>query len=276
MKSFWFKFFLCFAFFFTPLIFSFAESSTGFLDGTLWYSKDKFTEGDTIEIHTALWNAESSTLSAKVEFLDGSTILGTRSVSIAPSKLADVFITWKVTAGDHAIKARIKDAKLATGDSSVLDLNLQEESLPKLFVPKKVAKPALNTASTDEVADSIKQTVNENLPVQISEPVTESITKLDTFRTDTSAKLAQALDNTKEKIKKLESESQTKDTKVVKKGEEVKKTPALPRVDKPIAYVEKFFLAVLLFLFKTSVVFYLLCGVIVFLVLRFIYRKIRR
>lgn len=268
--------------FLSPIFFVHAESNSGFLDNTIWYSKDNFVEGDTIEIHTAVWNGEQSNLEGKVDFMDLNTIIGTRTINVAPHTLADVFITWKVTAGDHTIKTVIRDTNLkANGKITPIKFTDTEQSLPKISISKKIVNP-----EKGDLADSVSEKVKENLPTQIAEPVTEGINSLDDFRAGTNTSIDSLLDNLNKRLVELNkpAESESKDTvntsKNNTKNSENKKSDSEPKplsgTEKPIAYVELFLLSVASFIFKNSIVFYLLCTFLLFVVLRFIYRKIRR
>jgi hypothetical protein len=39
--------------------------NSGFIPGQIWYSKAALVDGDTINIHTAIWNGEKDSISAK-------------------------------------------------------------------------------------------------------------------------------------------------------------------------------------------------------------------
>lgn len=263
----------------------FAESNSGFLNDSIWYSENDFEEGDTIQIHTAIWNSEDSKLDGNIEFLDGTTILGTRSFSIPPNTLQDIHINWKVTAGDHAIRTRIKDAFI-TSNGLIKDFVFEdkEQELPKITISKKVEHPLV----TDDFAKSVSDKINDNLPSNIAEPVSTGIKSLDIFRINTSESIQSSLEKASKKIeelKKEESQASTQSTTTdnskpsssqvdSQSNNTVTKKP-LAGTEKPIAYVELFLLTVVAFIFSHSVLFYALCVVILFVIIRFIYRKIR-
>lgn len=270
-----FQIFLFLLFLLTPFLYTYAENNSGLLDNTIWYSKDNFVEGDTVEIHTAVWNGEVSTLEAKVDFMDASTIIGTRSISVAPHTLADVFISWKVTAGDHTIKTIIRDTNLkVNGKSTPIKFTYTEQSLSKISISKKISK---ELDAGNNLADNVSEKVKENLPTQIAEPVARSITSVDDFRANTATTVSTMLASINQKIEELNNQEKAPaepNTKDPKKAETVQKP--LSGTEKPIAYVELFLLTIVSFIFKNSIVFYLLCAFILFIILRFIYRKIRR
>ncbi len=269
------------------------DSNSGLIDTSIWYAPSTFTEGDTIEIHTAVWNGEDYAINAKVEFLDVNTILGSRDITVAKGTLSDVYVSWKVTAGDHKISARIASASSSVnGSKSVVSIVNKEESAKDFFVPKKLV---VKKDGTTEVIPTVTSKVNEVLPPSVAAPINKTANSIDSFRQDVSSSLSGLKDETNTKIESFNktkpvtenTESNTKtvtkntnnkiDTKAkeVNNTTEVKSDP-MPGIDKPIAYVELFLLTIALFIFKNSIVFYILLAVITFLILRFIYRKIRR
>jgi hypothetical protein len=91
----------------TVPVYAVTLDNSGFIPGQIWYSKAELVEGDTVNIHTAIWNGEKNPLSAKVEFYDKNVILGSRDVVLSPLELKDISVAWKITAGDHVISAKI-------------------------------------------------------------------------------------------------------------------------------------------------------------------------
>lgn len=282
MRKILFSIFLFSIFLLTPSSYIFAESNSGFLSDSIWYSEKDFQEGDTIEIHTAIWNSENVKLEGSVEFLDGTTILGTRSFSIEPNTLENIHISWKVTAGDHAISTRIKDA-FTTSNGLIKNFTFadKEQSLPKITISKKIDHPLV----TDDFAKSVSEKINDTLPSNIAEPVSTGLTSLDTLRANTNDSIQVLLEKANKKIEVLnqeevnsESKESTKQSDQTQSGSttkgDVAKKP-LSGTEKPIAYVELFLLSVASFIFRNAVVFYGLCAVLLFIVIRFIYRKIR-
>lgn len=279
------------------------DNNSGLIDTSIWYAPSTFTEGDTIEIHTAVWNGEDYAINAKVEFLDVNTILGSRDITVAKGTLSDVYVSWKVTAGDHKISARIASASSsANGSSSTVAIVNKEESAKDFFVPKKLV---VKKDGTTEVIPTVTDKVNEVLPPSVAAPINKTANSIDSFRQDVSNSLSDLKTEVNIKIesfenpKKVEDKSNTTNTtntttntttqnkntnkptdKAPDKIQDTKITEPVETpmsgVDKPIAYVELFLLTLALFIFKNSIVFYILLALVVFFVLRFIYRKIRR
>ena len=261
------KFFIFFIFSFFILNINpvFADvSSSGFIKDAIWYSVPNFTEGDSIYIHTAIWNQEKVPISGKVQFLDQDTILATRDFSIPVQTLKDISVPWKVTAGDHKISVKITGITLASSSMSDQDI----------FIPKKIK----NGEQSSDVTSVLTDKVNEVLPEQVAVPVNKSAIYIDTIREDTSNSLEKIYENTNKKIESLNKNTNSDKVQNTKEKVNTKtesSTKANSPTDKPIAYVELFFVSIALFIFKHPIVFYILLSLIVFFILRAIYRKVR-
>jgi hypothetical protein len=264
------------------------DNNSGLIDTSIWYAPSVFTEGDTIQIHTAVWNGEDYAINAKVEFLDVNTILGSRDITVPKGTLSDVYVSWKVTAGDHKISARIASASSSANGASFVAIVNKEESAKDFFIPKKLV---VKKDGTTEVIPTVTDKVNEVLPPSVAAPINKTANSVDNFRQEVSSSLSDLKTEANTKIEsfknpaKVETKSNT-NTKTTKTSE-VNKTDQklgtkdstnnpVSGIDKPITYVELFLLTIALFIFKNSIVFYVILAVIIFLILRFIYRKIRR
>lgn len=247
-------------------------SNSGFIPGQIWYSEDKLIEGDTVNIHTAVWNGESKSLSVKVEFYDKNVVLGNREVVVNSLELKDVYISWKVTSGDHVISAKIVSsvATISNKKEKVV-LNRNVTSNDKQFVSVVVKNNSGETVTGgDMLQNQIGKASSEIVsivPEQVSAPVSSMLGAVDTFRVDTLSKVEVAKDDTKKKI-----DSFDKDTKVTVSQGKVEITNAS---EKPIAYVKLFLFSALAFILGNKIVFYGIIAVVVFYILRFVYRKIR-
>ena len=73
-------------------------------------------------------------------------------------------------------------------------------------------------------------------------------------------------------IKTVDAKKEGTNTNEVKS--DTNKKP-LSGTEKPIAYVELFLLKIASFIFNSAIVFYLVCLFLVFIIIRFIYKKIR-
>ncbi len=252
-------------------------SNTGFIPGQIWYSENPLVEGQTVKIYTAVWNGDNYPLQANVEFYDKNVILGTRSISVPKDTIQNVSISWKVTAGDHVISAKILSSKIIeSGKSSpvVLERNTTEED--RKFVSKLIEQidgtPVSSTDAIKNKLDETKANLSDILPSSIGGPISDSLSSVDTFRDETYTKITVSKDETQKEIESLNSKNTVKGTAVSDSKKVEKKS--LGGADKPIAYLKLFFLGIFSFIFGTPFVFYLVIAFVLFLIIRSIYRKL--
>lgn len=269
-----------------------AATNTGFIPGQIWYSKENLVEGETVNIHTAVWNGEKESFMFKVEFYDKNIILGTREVSLKSLELKDVYIPWKITAGDHIISAKIISSSINnSGTIEKITVNRNTTSNDKLFIPVLVKNYLDQPLSeTDALKIQIEKTsaeINNFVPEEISSTVSTSFNAIDDLRNKTLTQIDEAKEETKielDLIKKEEAAAVSTTNKKTNVDGSVKGTSVDSSIQKiniedatkkPITYLKLFFLSVLAFIFGNKFVFYGLLTLLVFLILRAIYRKIR-
>ncbi|HAQ02743.1 TPA: hypothetical protein DEP30_03150 [Candidatus Nomurabacteria bacterium] len=264
-----------------PLHYSFGATTTGFIPGQIWYSKDSFIEGDTVSIHTAIWNNGPSSLSAKVEFYDKNVILGSRDIVVPANSLKDVSVSWKVTSGDHSISARIASSSITTsGKKENITISNSTTETDKRFIPVVLntvsGKPATSGDIVKSQLDKATSSLDSIVPESISTPVSDNVGAFDSFRADTLAKITETKLEAKNKIAELNSVDTKAPSKV--NGKVVSTPKSVGVVDateKPITYLKLIFLSILSFIFGSKLVFYAIIVFLIFLLVRFIYRKIR-
>ncbi|NVN97171.1 hypothetical protein HXX01_02985 [Candidatus Nomurabacteria bacterium] len=271
---------------FSSLYVSAAETtSTGFIPGQIWYSKDAIVEGDTVNIYTAVWNNASSSLSAKVEFYDQNVILGTRDVIVAPQELKEVSVSWKVTAGDHVISAKIISPSITvSGKKQTITVNNTLTETSRKFIPVVIktinGDPATGSDIIKNQIDKATSGIEGILPDSVSSPITKNLDVVSAFREETYASISKMKDETKKTIEALSAKEKAETPSTTKTNTNTKptttvKTSTDDAMKKPIAYVKLFFLSILSFIFGSKLVFYALCIFIVFLIIRWIYNRLR-
>lgn len=262
--------------------------NVGFIPANIWYSKDPFVEGDKIKIYTLVYNPDVRELSCTVIFFDSTTLLGTKDIKIAAKSVKDVSIDWTVTAGDHTIFAKIENAKflISTGkyEEVYLAENKTEES--KRSISKKIVAGLpdniINSITDSAVVSNVKELVKNNTPAFVTSAIDLTVSSLENIRTSADTSLT----DTKEVVQKqIDTLNATKintekdisldgTTKVETVKEKLKSTETTNLVLKPFKYVELFFLTIFSFIFKNALIFYSLLAIVLFLIIRFIWRLI--
>jgi len=244
-------------------------AASGFVPKQIWYSKENLVEGETVEVHTAIWNGESKSFLVKVEFYSGTTILGDREVTIGPSELKDVYVLWKVTAGEHVISAKIVSSEVVvSGKKENITLRYTKTSTDK----QNVLAKEVEEKGTDEeyrVGDIVSVAPNI-LPANVDKTIAKSYNTVDNFRNETSVKLDKSKEEAKLEIAKIQKEDTSN-----RSGLDVKKSNTEDAIKKPLAYVKLFLTSILSFIFGHKVVFYGLLAVVIFYLFKIVFKAIR-
>ena len=252
----------------------FADASSGFIPGQIWYSSEELVAGETVNIHTAVWNAEKNSISVKVQFYDKSVILGTRDITLASLELKDVYIPWKVTSGDHVISAKITSSiATVSGKKENVTLERSSTSNDKQFVPV-VAKNEKGEEVENSIENKLENTgekINEMLPEEVSTFISDKFTAIEDFRVEKSDKVDIAKEKAQTEMDIIKSKEVAEgDSKTVASSTNIEDA-----TEKPITYIKLFLFTALSFILGSKIVFYGLSIVIIFLILRSIYRKLR-
>ncbi len=261
------------------LVFADSAVTTGFIPGQIWYSQEPLIEGETVKVYTAIWNGDKNTLSARIEFYDKNVILGSRDITIQPSQLQDVYISWKVTAGDHTISAKIVSASIVNdGKKEQITLDRSSTLGDKTFV----SVVNTNNTETTKAVDTLKNEVDKastivksSIPLSVVTPISTSFSTIDDFRDTTYAKIVDVKEQSQKELDALNNP--------VKINKNIKDTPKvatktekpLDATEKPITYIKLFLFSLLGFIFGNKIIFYSLLTFLTFIILRFFYRKIR-
>jgi hypothetical protein len=263
MKTYWHSLSILFVFLCVLCASQAQASSTGFIPGQIWYSKDTLVAGDTVKIYTVVWNANPEPINVRVEFYDKTTVLGTRDIVLEKEQLKDVSVSWNVTAGDHVISAKITSSTITTAgkkESVILDNRTTAEDVK--FVPAGGSASVSETAPSLDMASSqffhnVETALNGAIPSSVRLPVSRFFSRVEAFRLDTYASVQKKIKETEKKIDVLSE----------------KKNPS--GTDKPIAQITLILLMVCRFCLSTQFVFYIVSALFIFIVLRFLYRMIR-
>ena len=277
MKKYFLFIIIILSFLFSFRVFAQTTINSGFIPGQIWYSNESLIEGETVNIYTAIWNGEKDTISVKIEFYDKNVILGTREISILSGELKEVYIPWKITAGDHVISAKtISSTAVILGKKENVILNRTTTVNDKQFVPVLIKNAEGEKISETDVLknqiDKASNGIGNIIPDNISTPITSGLGIIDNLRTNTLAQVNTIVNTTKKEIGKVLGVSIT-DKKIPNKIENVSSTQ--DAIKKPIIYIKLFLFSILAFIFGSRIVFYSLIAIILFLILRVIYNKIR-
>lgn len=239
---------------------------SGFVPKQIWYSKEKLIEGETVEVHTPVWNGENDPVSVKVDFYNHDTLLGMRELVIKPQELKDVFISWKVTAGENLISAKIVSSMVIVGEEKKnVSLRYTETDPDKLEIEKEkkiIEKEKTETNNEESIL------ISEGLlPENITTSINSNYDRVDDFRSRTSDKLIIQKDLAKDEVETIKKNKETGSSFSATKTENV--------VKKPLAYLKLFGLSIISFIFQYKIIFYGIILAVVFYALRIIFRSFK-
>ncbi len=242
-----------------------STSTSGFIPGQIWYSNSNLVVGETVNIYTAVWNGNNETISAKVEFYDKNVVLGSRDITVSPNELKEVSVSWKITAGDHLISAKIiSSTQTISGKKENITLSNSTTSSDKKFV--SVNNNNSNPNSNDDVNGS---KIDDFFPEQADSFISDNLSGIEKFRIEMLNKTTILKNKTKNDIAVMESQVKT----VAESLNEKKNIE--DAVKQPIAHIKLILLSIIVFILATKIVFYGLLVVVIFYILRAIYRKIK-
>ncbi len=245
----------------------------GIIPSTIWYSKEPLVEGDVVKIHTIVYDNESQTLYGTVVFMDGEVLLGKKDFKAEPGTVSDISIVWQVTSGNHNISASIQNAHIIdkAGKSETITITKNETPESKQFIEHKVVfRPTDDTTKTvDTVFDQVgkvEKTASDIIPAPVKEIASSVFGGVENWRDANSKSTDTKIGELKNSLTILPSKDAPKNT-----------LPTKQKFgDRPLDYLKMFALQAWAFLVGSKIVFYGLSALVLFLVLRFIWRKIFR
>jgi hypothetical protein len=196
--------------------------------------------------------------------------VGKKSIVVPPKGVKDVSINWTVTAGDHSILAKLENAKFLISTGKYEDVYLEENQTDtsERTVSKKItAKPVAQTAKEEpskvtetlnNTFSNIEETISGSTPKFISVPILATTHVIESARESVAASSDSKKSEVNEAIGAIKKPN--------KEGN--KSSPIL----KPLKYAELFLLTLLAFIFGQKIIFYGILLVILFYLLRYIYR----
>lgn len=263
-----------FSFICVPPSYAELSNNSGFITGQIWYSKDTLKEGETVNIHTAVWNGDKNQLLVKVEFYDKNVILGVRDLVVPSYELKNVYVPWKITSGDHLISAKIiYSVSNVSGKKEIVPIIKNEVIGNKIFIPVEDKNNNTKDESLDDnVEDKIKKVgsqIGDVLPDEVASSVSDSFEKVEILREKTLQDVNIAKDKAQKDVNIIKSDNPS----IAKTLTE--KNNINYEIKKPIAYIKLFMFSILSFILKNKILFYGISLLVIFYILRFIYNKIR-
>ena len=239
-----------------------AASATGFAKESLFLSKTPVTEGETVLIHAVVANDTTTPFSGEVVFKDGVATIGTVRATIAAGGATAVSVSWKPSAGSHAVTAALtlSDGTVLESESSTFVINEK---------PKATSSATATSPTAVESSAAIQQKINDLSPAvgSVSAPI---FSTLDTFRTQATGVLDQGINWAKKKsLGKTPGEVLGEATSADSGG-------IMGTVWLILATIVLYIFSVLRFVVGTAGIFYPVFALLFFYILWRLFRRIRR
>lgn len=209
-------------------------NSLGFAQNGIWYSTDKFTEGEKIKIYSVVFNSSAHDLLGAVEFFDNGISVGKSGFYVSGGgKIKEAGIDWVVAKGRHKISAKIKDAKIrmADGQEEAVILENSQTGISDIFVEEKIVikeaerKQALEsgvngvpksdgvsksaTSAPASIASSLASSVLNKSAVLIADSVKYVLKKTDLAAAKGGQVIERKKTETKQEIGQISNDSKT-------------------------------------------------------------------
>ncbi len=251
-------------------------SGTGFISDTVWLSEEDLVIGESVSIYTAIFNNSSSALEGSVTFFDEDVVLGVKTFSIPENSVRDVRQSWIVTSGSHGLYANlsVKNSSIELGIKETIPFDF------KVAAPLVPEKEPLSKETEDILSgvENLENKIVESIPVSVSEKITESFSGVEDFRNETALDIDNKKEEKQTTLEEIKSagDSNSIDLELQLEKDSTNINMKSSPLDTPFAYAGVFFYTVLSYIFNSKILFYGLCAVILFLILRGVYRAIRR
>ena len=259
-----------------------ARAATGFVDSPLLLSPENPKDGDTVTLSVLFHNAEPTTISGTVLFYDTTTLLDKKSLSIAPGDVGIASTSFVIHAGIHKFSATMSnvDAPNSSGTLEAVVIPETTVTLPPEIITRSLGLGAQAADGSNDSEAAILNTVDaaqtavlNAVPPNIKAAVSGTTGSLDSWRVSTGSSFTSDRDATKASItaaNKIDAENAAK-----KPGAKAVAKPATAD-NSAVSQAKYYFFAALAFFFSMPFAFYLGSVLLLYLILRFIFRRLRR
>lgn len=224
--------------------------NTGFVSDEIWFSQEKIKEGDSLKIYSAVFNGEEKEINLSLVFFDDDVVLSKKEIKLSPGETKTVSADFKASLGDHVIYSEILGAT-KLGESFIPEKTKTSKTKISISkdIPASVAKDAL-VGNIGSILKTDSEKANE-----FKFWLSEHFKKSEEFRNTN----LQKFEDLKEKIsnkKELNKDS---------------KTPT-----RVMIFLHLVLISLIVFILSIVFVFYALCVLVSYFILRKVWGLILR
>ena len=260
-----------------------ARAATGFVNSPLLLSPEAPKDGDTVTLSVLFHNAEAATISGTVLFYDNDTLLDRKDLSIDPGDVGIASTTFKISSGIHKFSATMSNID-KPGDSGKLEVVVIPEAtvtLPPQLITRNLALDAQAAGDASDSSESVildkvdaaQTAVLGALPASVKTTVGGATSSIDSWRASTAADLSASQAQVQAAVdagKKIDAANAAR-----KPGSKAIVKPATAD-NGPFNTIKLMALGLFAMFFNIPFVFYLGSILLLYLIVRFIWRRIRK
>jgi len=260
----------------------FVFAGTGFVESPMWLYPESPKEGQTVILSALFRNGEKYPLTGNVLFYDGDVLLDEKTIRIAPGGVTTAVTSFRIGAGSHDFRASVSGLSEVTSNGGVVPiaLPLQAATMRKVHVSKDTPLTglaaqvsAVSNTSTSPILTQVSAL--EGVVVSaIPEPVKTTATQVAQIVDEWRNEQVQYMTTLRDEAKLQSKEHAEKAAKA--KTDKTLLSASDRFVDGPWSTIKSIGLSVGVFIFSLPALFYLLGCILVFLMVRFLVRKIIR
>lgn len=232
-----------------------------FAPSSLFLSKDKVTEGDTVLIHAVVQNNSTTTFPGNLVIRSNDSEVGSVPVTLSPNEVRAVSVSWTPRPGTHEVVAALLDKSGTTVQSERKSFKVEAK-------PKPIVAASSSAAAAVESSDSIRQKIDSVSPAA-GNALSPLFRLVDGSRSAIAEVLDAQIEKAKPKVTTLPAVVAGADTSI--------ETPEQGSWFSSIFYTIYFYiLTVLRFVVGSAGIFYPLLAIIFFYILWRMFRRFRR
>ncbi len=237
-------------------------TNAGFSSQSLLISNTTPNAGDTIRISVPIYNQSNGVLFGNVRFYVDNQKVNEKTINVKQNEFSGVNFDLKTTKGSHNLQVKLEDTTIQEPKSTKNIVVLKNRELSSIIYVQGVKDeiPVKEDGILKEYAVTNEdQTIEEN-------------TSIDSYRQDFLNSAQIKMESIKRDIKENVKQNEQYEARL----NELRET--VPRTDgtllTPVQYVYAWLLSAVSYILGNIYLFYFLIGLIIFIIIRFIFKKI--
>jgi hypothetical protein len=238
--------------------------NSGFTSSSILVTNDTPIVGETVRLSIPIYNETKGVVSATVRLYENDKKIAEKTIVLKTGEFSGFSTEWKAVSGDHNFEIKLEDTFL----------QLPKSTKNIVVLENRYAKVLVKTQGSDNNQAQDESGLLKEYTVVSEEQKSPMESGIDSYRQDFLYDAEIKINSIRQDI----SESVKQNTEYEKRLNELRDT--LPRADgsllTPIQYVYAWTLGALAYVLSNAYMFYGLIALVLFLVLRFIIRRVRR